>query len=670
MNYNINKHARLVAAILGGVALSAQANDINTFNLGEVLVTAPNDSAVTGSSDTVTQSQMRLLNRETVGTAINTLPGVTLSEGGPRNEQTIQLRGFDLRQVPVFIDGVPVYVSYDGYVDLARFNTFDLASVQVAKGFSSVLYGPNTLGGAINLVSRKPSKEFEGDITVGLKTDKDFKYNGYRTDINAGGNYGTWYWQASGSMLDTNRYRMSSDFKPTAYEDGGVRDNSYSQDGKINLKIGITPREGDEYSLNYISQRGSKGNPVYAGSDNTQSIRYWRWPEWDKDSLYFISRTGIGQSSYLKVRAFYDKFSNILNSYDDASYSSMTRSYAFTSIYNDHSYGASTEFGTTINQQNTLKFALHLKQDKHEEHNKGNPVQNFEDRTTSLAVEDTHQITEKLALVLGVSRDRRETLEAEGLNNANQLYDFKKGDADSWNPQAGLFYKPNATDEVHATISRKSRFPTMKDRYSGRFGRAVPNPDLDTEFSTNYELGASGFVTSKLKLMASVFYYDTTDLIQSVNLANSACSSGSQCVQFRNVGKVLTSGTELGFAAFPTDTLEIGANYTYLDRDNKSSDDKLTDIPREKLFGYGKWQANDMWSLVASTEVNSSRYSSTTGSRVSGGFGIANTKVVYQRSAIWSGEFGINNLFDRNYTYIEGYPLPGRNMFLNVTRRF
>ena len=59
----------------------------------------------------------------------------------------ISVRGFDSRQVPLFIDGIPVYVPYDGYVDFNRFSTADLAAIQVAKGFSSMAYGPNTLGG-------------------------------------------------------------------------------------------------------------------------------------------------------------------------------------------------------------------------------------------------------------------------------------------------------------------------------------------------------------------------------------------------------------------------------------------------------------------------------------------------------------------------------------------
>ncbi|MCS5517457.1 TonB-dependent receptor plug domain-containing protein [Pseudomonas qingdaonensis] len=78
------------------------------------------------------------------------------------------MRGFDRLQVPVYIDGIPTYVPYDGNIDLGRFTTYDLSRIQVDKGFASLLYGPNTLGGAINLVTRRPVQEFEGEVGGGL----------------------------------------------------------------------------------------------------------------------------------------------------------------------------------------------------------------------------------------------------------------------------------------------------------------------------------------------------------------------------------------------------------------------------------------------------------------------------------------------------------------------
>ncbi len=654
------------------LAFSSQTH-AEIFNLGEIQVVAARQDAETGA-DTLVQDEMRQFNRETVGKALNVLPGITSTEGGPRNEQMLTIRGFDLRQVPVFVDGIPVYVSYDGYVDLGRFNTFDLAKIDVAKGFSSVLYGPNTLGGAVNLVSRKPSKHFEGDVTVGLYRDRNLGNTGFHSDLNAGGNHDTWYWQASTSYLDRNQYRLSNDFLPTRWENGGSRENSYSRDKKINLKVGLTPLAGDEYTINYINQQGTKGTPVYAGTDvaSTNAARFWQWPYWNKESLYLVSRTGIGANSYIKARAYYDKFQNSIQNFTDGTYTALAARPFLQSWYDDYSVGASMEFGTKLAPSNALKLAAHVKNDIHREHNQGNPTQYFKDRTTSFGIEDSQKIGDKFELIAGVSHDARETRQAQNFL-AGQIVDFQAGSAAAWNPQAGLFFRPSATDEIHFTVSRKSRFPTIKDRYSYRLGTAIPNATLQPEKALNYELGGSTLVGETIKLTGAIFYYDVKDMIQAVTLTPATLCGGAPatCTQMQNVGNVQTKGAELGISSYLGESVELGANFTVLNRYNKSDPGiLLIDVPHQKLFTYAKWQVSGPLSILGSVEANSRRFSTTTGSRIAGGFGIANLKAQYQFSPTWSVDFGVNNLMDRNYMVIEGYPLEGRNFFANSTWKF
>ncbi len=88
-----------------------------------------------------------------------------MQKSGGRNELQVRVRGFDNRQVPVFYDGVPIYVPYDGNLDLGRFLTSNLASLEVSKGYTSLLQGPNQMGGSINLTTTKPKKDLEGNIS-------------------------------------------------------------------------------------------------------------------------------------------------------------------------------------------------------------------------------------------------------------------------------------------------------------------------------------------------------------------------------------------------------------------------------------------------------------------------------------------------------------------------
>src|SRR5204863_8973118 len=103
----------------------------------------------------------------TVDKAIEYLPGVSIDHKAPRNQTGVSIGGFDGRQVPLYLDGLPAYLPYDGYVDLTRYLTSDVGQVQVARGYSSPLLGPNVMGGVVNVVTRQPQKEAEGEVAIG-----------------------------------------------------------------------------------------------------------------------------------------------------------------------------------------------------------------------------------------------------------------------------------------------------------------------------------------------------------------------------------------------------------------------------------------------------------------------------------------------------------------------
>ncbi len=60
------------------------------------------------------------LDKQNVAQALSVVPGVVLQKSGSRNEEQVKVRGFDSRQVPVYFDGVPIYVPYDGNASIWR----------------------------------------------------------------------------------------------------------------------------------------------------------------------------------------------------------------------------------------------------------------------------------------------------------------------------------------------------------------------------------------------------------------------------------------------------------------------------------------------------------------------------------------------------------------------
>ncbi len=630
------------------------------FKLGEITITASKEQDI---NDRVNSEDIANQNKMEVSRALNMLPGITLTGFGQRNESTITVRGFDLRQVPVYMDGIPVYVPYDGYVDLGRFTTFDLSVIDVSKGFSSILYGPNSLGGSINLISRKPQNKIELDGAIGTLND-----NGYRANMNAGSNLGKFYVQGGLSYLHRDAYYLSSHFDSTKNENGKQRDNSYRTDQKLNIKMGWIPNSKHEYVLGYINQQGSKGNPIYCGKDTLNTLlkkpRYWQWPRWNKETYYFFSNTKLNDKNYIASRIYYDIFKNEISSFDDVSYSTQTKPYAFNSFYNDYTYGGSIEYGTQWIPKNNLKLALHYKEDVHRENNLGEPVRRFEDNTMMIGIEDVYQFNDKLMIIPGIGYSQRRNIKAEDyISSTKEILDYpKSGISQAFNDQLGLYYLIKDEQKVGATFSHKTRFATIKDRFSYRMGTAIPNPDLKPESADNFEINYTGTYLSKITFQSALFYSKITDAIMSISNVQPGKS------QMQNAGSAEFFGLEAGMRYDVLKNLIISANYTYIERNNLTNINlHFTDVPNNKVYGYIQYKPIKQIQILASTEYNSFRYSSSYGNKADG-FMLANAFIYGDLYKYLRLELGVNNIFDKNYSLVEGYPEEGRNYL--VTLRF
>jgi iron complex outermembrane receptor protein len=642
----------------------AQAQTADTskhvFHLGQVTITGTRDSL---RSNKLNSSSINLYNRYDVSHALNVLPGVTLTSIGPRNESAINVRGFDIHQVPIYLDGVPLYVPYDGYVDLARYTTFNLSEIDIAKGYSSVLFGPNAEGGAINLVTRKPVNPFEFNAVAGYLS------GGYRLSTNIGSNLGKFYYEVSASQLKRNYYPLSDSYIATKNEDGGHRDNSYSNDVGVSGKVGFTPSANQEYAVGYSYQHGTKGTPVYAGDDALNSLfkspRYWQWPNWDTQGLYLLSNNKLNSTNTIKTRWYYNQFKNEIDSYDNGSYDTMTKPYAFTSIYNDYTLGASLIFENTDIKNNNFSIAGHYKQDVHREHNVGEPIRRDADNNFDVGAEDTYRLTSALKVNAGVSYNNRASTEAQQYTNG-VVSDLPTNSNGAWNVQGLVQYDFNADNAVSFSVARKTRFATIKDRYSYKFGTAIPNPDLKAEDALNYDLTYHTLIAGKLSIEASGFYSKINNSIQTVSNVQFNSTTNTYLSQVQNVGRAEYYGAELAIGYAFNKQLQLNANYTNIVRNNLTSPQiYFTDVPKNKVFASLEYKPLAKLYLLASEEYNSERYSTSYGT-VSGAFYLSNVKAHLTLVKGFAVEGGVNNLFDKNYTLVEGYPEEGRNYFASL----
>lgn len=659
----MRKGSVAVAVALCAVAGVAEER----VNLGKMEIVASEGQISRFEKTQLKSERMELLEKNTVEEALNTISGINVYGYGARGEKTVSVRGFSARHTPVFIDSIPVNVPYDGYLDLSNFTTFNIDEIQVSKGLSSVLLGTNTFAGAINFVTKRPTKKLEGKAQVGM-----FSGEGKKGYLNVGTNQGNYYVQGSASYYDRDYVPVSDDFKTNTLQPNKERVNSYKTDKNVNLKFGFTPNDTDEYAFNYINQTTEKGMPypVYQSEINNNSYR--QWPYSDKESFYFLSKTQFDMG-YLKTRLFYDSFENNMYFFKDNTFRELRFD---PTPYDADTKGISLEIGENNDKQNVIKLAINAKRDTQKDKDKsGDVTATMQIDYLSIGLEDSYKVNDSLKLIAGASYDKDDVKKAEngdykatGTRPYENVEEFELTSESAFNPMIKIEYEPDESFGIYAGIAKKTRFASLKDRYSFRLGRAIPNPDLKPESTINYELGAEKTFDNETQgVKATLFYYDVTDYIQAENIVIGT----KTYAQNQNIGEVVHKGYELEYFFNYDKMFDFDVSYTWLDAEDKKGDKDITDAPEHKIALNTTYKPTKALKTNLNMQYSSSRHTASDDrSKDVGSATIWNAKVGYEIVKDLVLDVGVNNLFDKNYQYSYGYLEAGRVVYSNLNYKF
>jgi iron complex outermembrane receptor protein len=692
------------------------------FDIGVTLVSVTAEaSPLSPVADSFNRSE--IVNRQALNAAaaLDYLPGVAVDRAGMRNESAIRVRGFSSKgQVPFFVDGIPVAMPYDGAIDFGRFLSNDIAEMQVSKGFSSPLLGPNALGGSINLVTRQPEKKFQGDVAMGTGSA-----DALLSSVNLGSRWQKFYFQGTFDWLQSDYVLLSGNFTPNNFQPTRKRNNTDTRDAKYSGRFAWTPKGEDQYVFSWVNQKGQKGVPLYAGPNSAATFNafsYRRWPYWNKNGYYLITNTGLGESSSIKFRAYYDKFPNVMDFYDNATYSTMGRTTSNRSYYDDHSAGGSAEFTTRLLRKNLISASFVFRDDNHHETLEYpalspypfiSPTLLNRAQTFSMGFQDVISIASRFRATFGFSADYMKGMQIQKLNGTNTALIAVKCESSpgntlfsgctahvwNYNPQASLSYTLSSKDTLFFTVSDRGRFPLLKESYSYSLGKGIPNPDLKPEHNTSVNIGYSHAFPGKTIAQVEYFYNRLRAAIQSVYIqdpggATPLCSNtGAQagyCSQNVNVSREAHQGFEMSIRSAPFSRLMLDANYSYLNRTLLYDFGSRVDINQvltsiQILPTYPKNIVIFNATLRLPHEIlaiGNYRYEGgiilqdTTYRTAPDNFPFATSYGTVDIGAVvplaegFSLQVGVKNLFDRNYYYTAGYPEAGRNWYLNGRYRF
>jgi iron complex outermembrane receptor protein len=108
-----------------------------------------------------------LMSPGNIAMLVNETPGVRVQVTSPGlGASNVRVQGLKGRYTQILVDGLPLYGGQTPSIGLLQVPPTDLGQVEIIKGAASALYGPSALGGVINLVSRRPAAEPQGDLLL------------------------------------------------------------------------------------------------------------------------------------------------------------------------------------------------------------------------------------------------------------------------------------------------------------------------------------------------------------------------------------------------------------------------------------------------------------------------------------------------------------------------
>jgi iron complex outermembrane receptor protein len=546
-----------------------------------------------------------------------TAPGTYVSSGA-KSEWGVKLRGLGTNRITLLYDGIPVYEPYYNSFDVKAFTADQVDSIKVVKGASSILYGPNTMGGIVDVLSKRPA------------TDQFM----LRLDYGARNTYGIY---ANGALRSKrflftgSAFREASDgFNWVNNGKSELRLNSNYERFNLGGKLYFYPGGGSELMAEVNYYNAEYGIPT---ATDFYKKQYWRFKDWQRLMANLGGSFPIFAGGYVKARMYYVTHYNVLDAYKNDQFSALQ----WESTYDNYALGAFVLGMVPLGGKHQLQASASYRDDDvSTQSDVSKPWEHYEHKIFSLGLEDHFRVSEKVELMAGASLDHLQKQDGENKTTLN--------------PILGLKYNPREFIDLHLTLSQKSHFPSMKNLYSTPENGG--NPDLRDEIGTNVEFGFT--YDRKWFVSGAVFYNFIRDMIESRINADFI-------KQNINVARAEILGFELE-ARKAFGPVSVSASYTFLDTRNQENGDRLDLIPASQLNASLRFYRADLfsftlWGIYASDSI----YHSAGGIVTVAPYAIVNATLERELGK-FSIYLKVENLLNNEYWTEPGWPMKARTI--------
>ncbi|AYO53211.1 MULTISPECIES: TonB-dependent receptor domain-containing protein [Acinetobacter] len=717
----------LALAILSITASSAFANTASPENtttshqLSTIVVTASGFEQdiknAPASISIVTKDDIEKKNATSISDLLSDIPGIDIRDGiGKTSGLNIKMRGLGNEYSLILIDGRRQTTSSDvtpnGFGESSNGFLPPLAAIErieVIRGPMATRYGSEAMGGVINIITKKVTDTWSGNVTLsGNVMENNKEADSWKTSFVLNGPLinDVLGLQLRGSFLD----RQKSERIPgTSGRDPRPSEaDVYDIGGKVNFKLNDQNNfwvDGFQSSQTY----SNAGDRLGTQDTASRARGYKDELEFNREqySLGHEGNYAFGKwNSYVSQTETETKGRTIpTGTFAKNAYAGADRHLKNTDLVAD------THIIAPI-ANHTLTVGAEYKKAEVADDLAGMGAK-FDKDSYSFYAEDEWHLMDNLAFTFG------------------GRYEDHSGFGGQFSPRG--YFVWNASDEwtLKGGVSTGYKAPSPKALHDGVIGVSgqganfqIGSPNLKPEESINYELGFN-YNNGNLDLTTTAFFNKIKNLITDgpdlLNCSFTTTPNRPNCVSYGahitqdtfsqsiNADEAETKGVELSLKYSIIPEWDVKAAYTYMESEITKGENKgsyLSNVPKNAFNMTSTWHINNAFDLWLQHEYKSERkrYNTeqtsgdaaiiyqATGNKLKG-YNLFNLGANYSISDNIRVTGAINNLLDKDFTkngsYIDangdpasyydymvigsgmsGTYLPGRNYWLSLSYDF
>lgn len=502
----------LCSILLISSALFAQNQDQKSDNQPNYQITVTADrleESVAEKTDAVTiitRDEIEAHQWSYVVDALRQVPGLSLVQSGsPGKTTSVFLRGAGSAQVLVMLDGIPINNPYFGGVNFEDLTTDNIERIEVLKGPQSPLYGSDSIGGVIQIISRKGTQgnQFHAAFEGG-------SFNTYRENAGLHGGQRNADYSVTFSRNDTN----------------GQTDNDEFRENVINGNANF--RVSDATKISALAQvyDSQIGLPIHFLFDPVTFATYVA-PSPLQNQTSNLALTGVtlqhNAGQYVNLNGTFSYNHRNFHYEDPGTFSPFANNHSGVSQF-------TLQNDSYITDKDKLSFGYEF---EHQAINADDQTGQYLDeviKNNSLFIQNKLETNTWIA-------------------TAGFRWDHYNTFGNTVNPRVGIAYKFPENWKVRASFGTGFRAPTAGDLALPFYG----NPDLQPEKSQSWEIGSEKYWGNRFAMSASYFHNHYNDLI---TFDPNTFIAG-------NVAKASAQGIELS-GDWHAGVWSVGGDYTYL----------------------------------------------------------------------------------------------------------